>query len=453
MKEKTTRKRQSRSSPYWTDGVMGSASPSPRYGKLDTLPPSREYMRTLKPVALGRKKDLTREGIEPNPGPFKQGGPKSAPASLASSSDRKGKGPAQAAPRQGKKQWRAKQHVPGGGKDTLDQLADLTAQLAAADDPRRARLFDKREERDDKRWKWECKRMKHTLWRERQERKDGPAAAAHEQARREHERWKEAQEMEAERREAEAKAKLEENALKAAEERLTAIFETLRGMPIDYFWVEKCQTTKIAIKLLIGAILSSVFGWIFTMVHMAMGEDILLIPILAGYCAATYCVWRLIKWLLWEVGGVRNSFHFLPDEGAMVEWDLRPDAQAVGENKHTNPLYTTGHIRVKKGGLLGKIKTSSHLISLELLAQLLNPNALDIDASFVEKRGRIARLARTCHSINLNRFHNVIKSNVVEDTAYFALAAIMDRERRIEHVPFRIPLSQAVPASAPTWRA
>lgn len=441
MKERTIRKTKPRSAPYWMGNAAERASRTPRYGRLDCLPPSAEFMKTLAPVRPGPKKDLTREGVEPNPGPRRDGSGSSS-SSLGGS----------ASTGQKRKQWRPKAKNQQLVKDLIDQMTDLDAQLKAKDDPRRQRAFDKREERDDKRWKWEKKRMRHTLWREKQERKDAPLQAAHEQAVREHQRWKEAQEMEAEKREAAEKASLEEKKLKENEDRLTAIFDTLKGLPITYFWVEKDANRGLAWLLLLGCLCGAFVSWLLTFIHMMVRHDVLIVAIMSALAGAIYCAGRFIYWILWEMGGVRNVFHFLPDEGAMTEWDLRPDAQAVGENKHTNPLYTQGLITIRKGGLLGWKKQSEHKISVELLSQLLNPNSLDIDASFIEKRGRIARLARTCHSINLNRFNNVIQHNVVEDTAYFALAAIMDRERRIEHVPFRIPLSQAVPASAPTWR-
>lgn len=424
------------------DVAAAKSSRRVMYGRLDTLPPSAEYLRSL-----GWVRDLTEEGVEPNPGWGRNGARPSKCDSTSSGASR------------GKKQWVAKKGQKTADDALLGQIADLDAQLKARDDPLRARLFDKKERREDKRWKWEradhkvkAKMDKHKLWKEELERQRAPEVWEREKHHMKYTSWKETHEMEEEQRLAEERASIEKNAVLDAETRLTVIFDTLKESPIDYWWVEKCTTkTQFVASALLSVLLAALFLFSL-MFYEATGETPFAIALLCFAAGTVFFACRMIRWVLYEMWGRRNSFSFLPDAGAIAEWDLRPDAQAVGENKHINPLYAQGCVSIRKPGLLGKRKESAHLISLELLSQLLNPNVLDIDALFSEKRSRVARITRTCHSINLNRFHNVIKQNVVEDTAYFALAALHDRERRIKHIPFRLPLSQALPASAPTWR-
>lgn len=413
---------------------------SPRYGSLDDRPPPRNLI-----VAALPAKDLTREGVEPNPGPGKEDTKRDSKTRRhSSSSSSSGSGHQQT-----RKVWRAKEGKQNS-QDLMSQLSDLSGRLNAIKDVDTKRVFEKREVRDDKRWEWEKRSQRHQQKLRKREIKKLDADLAHTAKLNEHELWEKEQERSAEEREAE-NTRIDEAKLQALyEAKLDVIFDTLRGTTVCYWWKVKSAVKggRLVGYLALALLLCSFLTTVAVLSAEAWAYGLAAVSCIAAGCVAA----RAIYWLLYEMGGDRFHYSFVPDAGAMVEWDLRPDAQGIGDNKHTNPLYTQGLEAKRSPGLLGKRYVRQVLISLELLAQLLNPNVMDIGADYAEKHGRIARIAKTCHSINLNRFHGVIEKNVVEDTAFFALAAVMSRERRIKHSPFRIPLNRAAAAAAPTWR-
>lgn len=457
-----------------------------RYGGLDDMPPSAEWMQ-----AQNWTRDLTQEGIEPNPGWTRKGKEKSwdsdeDTASLrrkladSNSSNKSSKSysdysQADYVPKK-RKEWRVKERkgsASGKEKKLYGELADVCAKLAAKDDPLKEKLREKKEEREDQRWKWEIEKEERRAAKDRYEtaREEAklarlPQETADEDKKMEYQRWKETQEMEEDKREAEKVKQEKEQAEVAYQARLDAIAQTLgahNGL-VRYWWGDKAASLWAPVTMFILSVVFALFSeqvYLHTRNRRWIIDDLSWPIVLASGMASFLCAIWVVHWIAFKLGRNRYSFSFRPQEmHVMEEEDLRPDAQGVGKNVHLTPLYVTGTYHKRRAGvwpvfveaLFSKPIRREYLISLELLSQFLNANVLDIDASFVEKRSRVARIARTCHSINLNRFNNVIKKNVVEDTARFALAAVMDRDRRMAVCPFRIPLSEPLPASAPTWR-
>ena len=128
-----------------------------RYGGLDDMPPSAEWMQ-----AQNWTRDLTQEGVEPNPGWTRKGKEKSwdsdeDTASLrrkladSNSSNKSSKSysdysQADYVPKK-RKEWRVKERkgsASGKEKKLYGELADVCAKLAAKDDPLKEKLGKRR---------------------------------------------------------------------------------------------------------------------------------------------------------------------------------------------------------------------------------------------------------------------------------------------------------------------
>lgn len=116
--------------------------------------------------------------------------------------------------------------------------------------------------------------------------------------------------------------------------------------------------------------------------------------------------------------------------------DLRPDANALQELKHSNPRLIEVGVAVPDG------RSQDLLVSAELLAQLTAPRYMTLGLREDQVWDRLVRGAETNQTVNQDRYRNMLGQNVAMNTALVALYLWRQYKSEIEEAGFQFPRAQ-----------
>jgi len=139
---------------------------------------------------------------------------------------------------------------------------------------------------------------------------------------------------------------------------------------------------------------------------------------------------RKYIWYEYEFGDFVDLPH--PDE--------RPDSLSLGELKHPAPIYAKVFFSTNDPKYNIEYKVRGCVISLELLSQLLVPQAISLTSTPQIIMERLEYLAKSIHSVNTTRWRNVAGEAVIQDTILVAMGYTLQtlERRRVELEVFRM---------------
>jgi hypothetical protein len=123
----------------------------------------------------------------------------------------------------------------------------------------------------------------------------------------------------------------------------------------------------------------------------------------------------------------------------VLEWlpgddrDMRPESMSQQDLKHMDAQYAVVDMAVQvRGGLTRLYKKDQLLVSFELMSQIMAADTLCVEVTEDEMYSRLLHRARTCHTVNINRFLSLSSGiDVVENTCRLAFGLWADRQSKI----------------------
>jgi hypothetical protein len=141
--------------------------------------------------------------------------------------------------------------------------------------------------------------------------------------------------------------------------------------------------------------------------------------------------------------------------------DRRPDCLAMGELKHADARYAKVAYTSKCGlysaiahkllhkkvpgithqvGLFGGKIITDMIVSTEVVRQLAVPQTLDLSSTPQVAWDRITYMAKSLHSVNVNRDYALQHEFVIQQSALVAFALYREMRQKLGHLPFPSPL-------------
>lgn len=123
----------------------------------------------------------------------------------------------------------------------------------------------------------------------------------------------------------------------------------------------------------------------------------------------------------------------------VLEWlpgdtrDVRSESMSQQDLKHMDAQYAVVEMAVQvRGGLTRLYKKDQLLVSFELMSQIMAADTLCVEVTEDEMYSRLLHRARTCHTVNINRFLSLSSGiDVVENTCRLAFGLWADRQSKI----------------------
>jgi hypothetical protein len=111
------------------------------------------------------------------------------------------------------------------------------------------------------------------------------------------------------------------------------------------------------------------------------------------------------------------------------EADVRADSMSLQELKHMDAQYAMVRVGIKTQDLPPLYKNEEMLVSLELMAQIMAADTICTEVTDPEMFSRFLHRARTCHTVNINKYLSLNGGiDVVGNTCRLAFALWSDRK-------------------------
>jgi hypothetical protein len=109
--------------------------------------------------------------------------------------------------------------------------------------------------------------------------------------------------------------------------------------------------------------------------------------------------------------------------------DRRADSMSLQELKHMDAQYAMVRVGIKTQDIPPLYKNEEMLVSLELMAQIMAADTICTEVTDAEMYSRLLHRARTCHTVNINRYLSLNGGiDVVGNTCRLAFALWSDRK-------------------------
>lgn len=197
---------------------------------------------------------------------------------------------------------------------------------------------------------------------------------------------------------------------------MSLVLETLGDSPVTYWWIGPAGNVSWLIHL--AVILFTVGAWN--------------LPVWQAFGLLTV-VWVTYGWLRMRTWGDHFSWTFNPGDATRMEIaDLRPEGQSFGEIKYKRQRLVNAIFKVAPGFCSGTPASyETVLVSLELLSHIVGNQRMGTMAATQELViQRIDQIATTMNGVIMNRYQPLVCENIGSNTSHLALGWWKDLNRR-----------------------